>query len=228
MDGEHLAVSTLHGFTLDLGILAEADITRLMGNPQIGRVQPELSVAIGYAQSSIGGTIGYTGQPSRSALPRTARLGWSASAGLALPVGSTSLKALQADISVQAEHLLVRHGDENAYSYEHILGNLDVIENGLLGRGSADVTARHGVRVAFFETLAVSQGGFDGWGFQHAETGGLEFRLAGPLKILGGLLDNARLSEIADRYDVRFSRSVYFKNESNESTFSGISFVVHR
>ena len=108
------------------------------------------------------------------------------------------------------------------------LGDLDVIDNGLLGRGSATVTGRHGYRIAFFESFAISRGGFDGWGFDDVKTRGMEFRLAGPLKIIGEITGSSRLSVLANHYDVRFTRSVYFHGDMNESTFSGISFVVKR
>ena len=228
IENERLTVSSLHGFTLDLGVLAEADITRLLGRPSFGRVQPTLSVAAGYAQSNIGGTVAYSGQFAASALPRTARLGWSASGGLAIPLEATSLQIVQADVSVQAEHLLVRENGVADYSYEPFLGSLNVIRNGLLGRGSATITARHGYRIAFLESFSISRGGFDGWGFEDVKTRGMEFRLAGPLKIISEITGNTRLANLANRYDVRITRSVYFYGGLNESTFNGISFVVKR
>ncbi len=228
MENDELAVSSLRGFTFDAGVLAEADISRILGQPSIGSVQPTFSVAAGYSQSSIGGTIAYTGQFSSSALPRTARLGWSASGGLTMPLETTSLQFVQADVSMQAEHLLVRENEDYSFSYAALLGDINMIDNGLLGRGSDTVTGRHGYRVSFLETFALARGGFDGWGFQDVKTRGVEFHLAGPLKILGEVTGNARLADLASRYDVRFSHSVYFHGESNESTFNGISFVVKR
>ncbi len=228
LENESLAVSSLRGFTFDLGVLAEADITRLLGHPSFWRIQPTLSVAMGYAQSNIGGTVAYSGQFAASALPRTARLGWSASGGLAFPLKMTSMQFVQADFSVQAEHLLVRENGVADYSYEPFLGGLNVIRNGLLGQGSATVTARHGYRIAFLESFAISRGGFDGWGFDDVKTRGMEIRLAGPLKIISEITRNTRLANLANRYDVRITRSVYFYGGLNESTFNGISFVVKR
>lgn len=228
IENERLAVSEVRGLTFDIGMLGEADIARLLGHPAIGRIQPSLTVAVGYAQSNMGGTVGYSGQYGRSALPRIARLGWSASGGFAIPLKTMTMQFVQADVSIQAEHLLVRENGPADYSYEAFLGDLDVIENGLLGRGSDSVTGRHGYRIAFLESFAFSRGGFDGWGFDDVKTSGMEFRLAGPLKILGELTGNARLTEMAGRYDVRFTRSVYFDGDMNESTFNGVSFVVKR
>ena len=228
MDNEGVSVSNVRGITVDVGVLAEADVARLLGSATIGRLQPSLSVAVGYAQSNIGGTVAYSGQFAASALPRTARLGWSASGGVGVPLTVTSLQIAEVDVSVQAEHLLVRENGVADYSYEPFLGELNVIDNGLLGRGSSTVTGRHGYRIAFLESFAVSRGGFDGWGFDDVKTRGMEFRLAGPLKLLGELTGNSRLSSFADRFDVRFTRSVYFSGMPNESTFNGISFVVKR
>ena len=228
VENERLAVSNLRGFTFDLGVLAEADITRLLGQPSFGRIRPTLSIGAGYDQSNIGGTITYNGQFAASALPRTARLGWSASGGIAVPLKTTSMQFFQADVSVQAEHLLVRENGVADYTYEPFLGGMNVIQNGLLGRGSATVTGRHGYRIAFLESFSISWGGFDGWGFDDAKTRGVEFSLAGPLKIIGAVAGNARLADLANHYDVRFTHSVYFYGLPNESTFNGISFVVKR
>ena len=103
-----------------------------------------------------------------------------------------------------------------------------MIRNGLLGRGSATITARHGYRIAFLESFSISRGGFDGWGFEDVKTRGMEFRLAGPLKIISEIAGNPRLANLAHRSDVRITRSVYFYGGLNESTFNGISFVVKR
>ncbi len=227
-ENDRLFISQLRGVTFDVGLLAEADVTRMLGNPAVGRLLPSLSIAVGYAQSSIGGTLSYSGQSGRSALPRIARIGWSISGGFVLPLKTASIRFVRADVSVQAEHLLVRADGEAGYSYEPFIGDLDVIQNGLLGQGSASVTGRRGYRIALLESIAISRGGFDGWGFENGKTSGMEFRLAGPLKILGELTGNGRWTEMADRYDVRFTRAVYFSGEMNESTFSGISFVVKR
>lgn len=228
VENERLSVSNLRGFTFDVGVLAEADFARMLGHPSIGGIRPTLSVAAGYAQSNIGGTVAYSGQFAASALPRMARLGWSASGGLAMPLETTTLNFVEGDVSVQAEHLLVRENGVANYTYEPFLGDLDVIDNGLHGRGSATVTGRRGFRIAFIESLAISRGDFDGWGFTEVKTRGIEFRLAGPLKIVGEITGNAGIAALANHYDVRFTRSVYFQGEANESTFSGVSFVVKR
>ncbi|MDX1421311.1 MAG: hypothetical protein R3181_15200 [Rubricoccaceae bacterium] len=216
------------GFTFDLGLLAEADVTRLLGEPPLGRLRPALSVAAGYAQTNIGGEVAYTGSP-KAPLPRTARLGWSARAGLDLPTAVGPLRLAEATLSIQAEHSLVRHGEApGQYRYAALLGDLDPLSNGLLGDGTDTVTGRRGWRIAVGETVVYSRGGFDGWGFRDVEAYGFEVRAAGPLKAVALLSGDRRLADWSRRFDLRFTRSVVFSGETNESVFSGLTLVVRR
>ncbi|MDX1439308.1 MAG: hypothetical protein R3284_05345 [Rubricoccaceae bacterium] len=227
-DGETASATTLSGFSFDVGALAQADITSLFGNPLLGTASPRVVASVGYSQSNIGGTISYSNQGTSSPMPRTARLGWSLSAGFDMPLDDQTLRFLQGDFSVQAEHLLVREERRGSYTYEPFLGNLDIVRNGFLGRGDDTITARKGLRISLIETLSISRGQFDGWGFDDVETTGVEFHLAGPLKILASILEDNRIAAFAQTYDVRFTHTSYFSREANESSFNGLTFVVKR
>jgi hypothetical protein len=231
VEDARVATTSVWGFTFDLGVLAEADVTRLLGRPRLSLalpLQPSLTVAAGYAQTNLSGEVNYSGLPAMP-LPRTARLGWSARAGLDLPTRAGTLRLVEGLFAVQAEHSLVRYDEQRGqYKYRTVVGDLDVYRNGLLGRGNEVVTGRHGWQMTLAETVAFSRGGFDGWGFYDARTHGLELRLAGPLKGAALLTGSGRLAEAARRFDLRLTHAVVFSGDAQESTFDGLTFVVRR
>src|SRR5690606_24681300 len=49
-----VATTNVWGFTFDAGLLAEADVARLLGRPTLGPLHPALTVAAGYAQVNLG------------------------------------------------------------------------------------------------------------------------------------------------------------------------------
>ncbi len=220
-------VSSLYGFTFDLGLLAEADVAALLGRPRLGSVRLALSLATGYAQTHIGGTVRYSGFTTRLALPRTATLGWSGTAGLDLPTAHGAWRLVEADVAVQAEHSLVREPEEGRYHYARTLGDL-AVRDALFGRGSDAVTGRHGLRVTLAQTVALSRGGFDGWGFDDVRTRGFEFHLAGPLRAVSWATGDGRFAALTERFDLRFAHAVYFDGDLHESTFDGLTLVVRR
>ena len=216
------------GFTFDLGALAEADVTRLLGKPRLGVLQPALSVAVGYAQENLGGEVPYS-RGLALPLPRIAQLGWSAHAGLDLPTTVGALRLVDGTLAVQAEHSLVRYGDQpGRYRYAAFLGDLDLFRNGFLGDGNEVVTGRRGWRLGLAETVAFSRGGFDGWGFSDVRTHGLEVRLAGPLKAAALVTGSGRLAEVARQFDLRLTHAVVFSGQAQESRFDGLTLVVRR
>ncbi|NNF57898.1 MAG: hypothetical protein HKN04_06620 [Rhodothermaceae bacterium] len=226
VEADGISTSNIWGITFDLGLLADADVTALLGHPTLGVLRPALSISAGYAQANIGGMVGYSGAPSQP-LPRTARLGWSQTLGFDLPTAIGPFRLVEETSSVQAEHSLVRR-TETGYGYRPVLGDMNVFQHALLGRGNEVVTGRRGFRLELGETVAFSRGSFDGWGFEEVQTRGFELHLAGPLKAAALMTGSDRLAAVATRFDVRYTRSVYFAGELNESTFHGLSLTVTR
>ncbi|MEL7362450.1 MAG: hypothetical protein AAFN13_10280 [Bacteroidota bacterium] len=206
------------GTTLDLGARIDAPVLALLGLAQQADFRPSFDLALGYTQAHISAEAG--GRP----LPRMARLGYAATFALdhrARP--DAYLRFLDATVSVQAEHQLTRIQDDGRVSYERFLGTLNVLENVVLGQGSATTTARRGLRLAFFETFALHYGSFDGFGYDARRTSGFEVRLGGALRVYALSTGNERLTALAERFDVRFSTAAYFAGTRSESQFSGLT-----
>jgi hypothetical protein len=227
------SVSSRRGVTADLGLAASADIAAAVGSPEFalpgaGRLRPALEVTAGYAQTHVGGTVRYSGGEA-AALPRTARLGWSAVAGIDmdLPAMAGSLRVLEGEVVAQAETRLVRESAGGDYTYAPALGDVGVVD-ALAGRGDASVTGRRGIRVGIAETLALSVGWFGGAGFDNTASRAMEIRLAGPLKLAAALARSPRLADAARRMDLRWIRAVTFIDSPYETTMNGFSLVVRR
>jgi len=220
------------GLTGDIGVAVAADLADLAGSPTItlpavGPVRPALEVTAGYAQAHIGALMRYSGG-SWQALPRTARLGWGAVAGFDITLDRAgALRAVEAEIAMQAESRLVRQEDGGDYDYAPALGDLGFTD-ALLGSGDAGVTGRRGVRLTLFETVTLSRGWFGGGGFPDSEAHAVELRLAGALKVAARLSGSEVLAGGARRLDLRWTRAVTFAGSVYETPMTGLSVVVRR
>ncbi|MEM6785844.1 MAG: hypothetical protein AAF624_19150 [Bacteroidota bacterium] len=217
IDGEVLT-REITGTTLDLGARIDAPVLTLLGVAQQADFRPSFDLALGYTQVHISAEAG--GLP----LPRMARLGYAATFALDHRVRYESyLRFIEATVSIQAEHQLTRIQDDGSVSYERLLGDLNVLENALLGQGNATTTARRGLRLTFFETFGLHYGGFDGFGYDARRTSGFEVRLGGALRVYALSTGNERLAALAERFDVRFSTATYFAGARSESQFAGVT-----
>ncbi|HYE96467.1 MAG TPA: hypothetical protein VD962_09680 [Rubricoccaceae bacterium] len=225
-EGDEFSVGRIWGFTMDLGAMAAADVARLVALPRVGPMRPALEVSAGYAQTHIGGTVGYSGSSYRDPLPRTALLGWAASAGLDLPLATSTLRVVQADLALQAEHSLVHRREDGSCGYGLVLGDMNVAR-ALTGTGNEETTGRRGLRLALAETVELSAGEFHGGGYE-GRSYGVAVRAAGPLKAAAHLTARPVLARLADHFDVRYTHAVYFAGTPNETAFGGLSLAVRR
>jgi hypothetical protein len=233
-------VTRRRSMTGDIGFAVAADLAAVAGNPMVavplvGRVRPALELTAGYAQAHIGGRMRYSGGEWQ-ALPRTARLGWGAVAGLDVPLrgrrGSRpdqalTLRAVEFEFAAQAETRLVREPSDGVFTYAPTLGDLDMTD-ALVGRGDASVTGRRGLSVVALESVGFSWGTFGGGGFENVRAHALELRLAGPLKAVAALTGSQRLAGAARRFDLRWTRAVTYAGSSYETTMHGFSVIVRR
>ncbi|HEX8297531.1 MAG TPA: hypothetical protein VF594_00105, partial [Rubricoccaceae bacterium] len=215
----------LRGMTADLGALISADVARLTGQPRLGPLTPALDVSAGYAQTHIGGTVkysGFAGQP----LPRTGALGWSARAGLDVPLGGRMLRAVEVEGACAAERRLARPSETvGRVSYAPLTAGVDLAD-ALAGTGNQITTGRRGLRLGLAETLSLSWGTFDGGGFRSVLTRSVELRTAGVLALVASHLgpSGAALARI----DLRVGRTTVFAGSPDAASRTTFSLVIRR
>ena len=219
--GERFDIRTLRGVTADLGVAVSADVLDLAGSPALGALRPALDVTAGYAQSHLGGTVRYAGYEKQS-LPRTAALGWSAVGGLDL---AGSLRLIEAEVAVQADQSLVREED-GVTRYDWAVGSLSP-RSALLGTGGERTTGRRGVRVELAETIALSTGRFDGWGYTNAQTRSIELSTAGAFALLAGSADGGALADLR-QLDLRVGRMTVWAGTPEATARTTVSLVLVR
>lgn len=222
-DGDRFNATELTGATVDVGAALAADVDALVALPAIGALRPDAEVRAAYAQTHIAGTVQYSGFGPMP-LPRTAALGWSATAGLDLPLASGALRLVEVDVSAQAERSLVRMASQ---SYDAVLGGLSPLR-ALGGTGDEATTGRRGLRFVLAETFAFSAGRYDGWGYNDVRTRSAELRAGGALHLLAEALDHDALNDLARRTDLRLGWVTAYAGTVEESTRAQLTLVVGR
>ena len=222
-DGSRYTVGRLRGVTADVGVLATADVARLAGRPRIGALTPALDLTVGYAQTHVGGRVRYSGFNAQP-LPRTGALGWSARAGLDLPLGGGTLRLVEAEGAVQAERRLI-HDTPDGLAYSALTGGL-ALGDALAGTGSDLTTGRRGASVTFAETLALTVGRFEGGGYRRAATRSVEIRTGGLFALAAERLGPSPLAEALARIDLRVGRSTAFAGTPDSATRTTVRLVV--
>jgi len=222
--GERFEIGNLRGVTMDLGLAASADVAELANLPTVSGLQPALDVTAGYALSHMSGTVRYHGYDKQS-LPRTATLGWSAVGGLDKTLGSTPLRVVELEVAAQADHSLV-HEDAAGTSYDWVVGSLSAADV-LLGTGDERTTGRRGLRLDLAETLSLSRGRFDGWGYTDAQTRTVEVSTSGLFKLLSASSTNGPLSDLR-QLDLRLGRTTIWAGTPEAATRTTLSLVLGR
>ena len=222
--GERFEIADLRGVTMDLGLAASANVAELANLPSVSGLQPALDVTAGYALSHMSGTVRYHGYEKQS-LPRTATLGWSAVGGLDKTLGSTPLRVVELEVAAQADHSLV-HEDAAGTSYDWVVGSLSPAD-ALLGTGGERTTGRRGVRLELAETLSVSRGRFDGWGYDDAQTRSIEVSTAGLFKLLSAGSTTGPVSDLR-QLDLRLGRTTIWAGTPEAATRTTLSLVFGR
>lgn len=222
-DGARYTTRKLRGGTLDLGVAVSADLDDLARLPRLGPLEPSVEVRAGYAQTHISGLVQYSGFGAMP-LPRTASLGWSATAGLDLPTTRGAFRLAEFEVATQAEHSLVQMDDE---SYAAVTGGLSPLR-AAAGTGDGATTGRRGLRVVIAETIALSAGRHDGWGYDNVRSHSVELRAGGALHLLAGALDLPAADDLAQRTDLRIGRVTTYAGTADESTRTQFTLVLRR
>ena len=222
--GESFRADQLSGVTADLGAAVSADLAALTALPDVAGLRPALEVTAAYAQQHLGGTVRYSGYQHQS-LPRLASLGWSATGGLDAPLGGTTLRLLEAEVAAQTEGSLVRRRDGRT-EYALVTGGLSPLD-ALRGSGTDVATGRRGLRLTLAETVTVSRGRFDGWGYTDAQTRSFEVGTAGLFTLLASTDPSGPVAGLG-RFDLRLGRTTVWAGTPHQVRRSTVSLVLGR
>ena len=183
-------------------------------------------LSLGFAINNIGDQVVYVDAAQPDPLPRTARAGLGAAAG----VRYAGWELVGATWSREGEDLLVVRKDSQNWEWEYQsgFGDLKFGHNVIAGHSSDDVALHTGWQLQFGEFFTYREGAYrqSNWSY---ETNGLTFRLAGLLKgiaLAAGSDAPSWLLFLRDHLDVQYHRAK--SGDLYElSKFEGLSVVLN-
>ena len=101
--------------TMDYGLLITVPVSKLI-EPDLHfnilqsiPAMPYFNISMGYSQLNIGKEIYYIDPAQSDPLPRTARLGYTLSAGFDLKLNNSTIRAFEYDFIAEADNILIIH-----------------------------------------------------------------------------------------------------------------------
>ncbi len=224
---ETLAEASAEVSAYDIGFLLNVPVTKLimpeynLNFAGTNNLKPELNFSIGYAQSNIGDKIYYVDPAQADPLPRTAKMGYSVSAGFKEVSMKIPLEIFHLDFSAEAKDYLINRDSAGTFSYQSAFGDINVAKNILGIKGDDHVYAQAGFRIELLET-AVLMRGHSGWTYGISATKGYGVKTGGLFKILANNSENRALNFIAEHLEVAYYSSIYNTDTPYEVSFQGL------
>ncbi len=216
--------------SMDYGLLMTVPVTKLIEpGLQLNLLKeipavPYLNVSMGYSQLNIGKEIYYIDPAQKDPIPRTARLGYTLSAGIDLKLNNSTLKAFEYDFIAEADdYLITRDPNTFAVSYQGGFGDINVGKNLIQLKGDNNVVVHKGHDFSIFETVEFMIGRFDGTGYYQEKSYGFGIRARGILTLLKAYTSDRIFNYIADHVDIEYYTSTLFPDDFRESKLQGIS-----
>jgi hypothetical protein len=221
---------------LDWGLLAHLPLDEVIS--KLGKtsfelypgLRPSLGLGLGYSKSNIGDKIIYIDATQADPLPRIARAGFSIDAGLVLSTENQNWRLFAFERLNEAEQLLVRT-DRGEVTYAKLLGDIDVWDNLIKGKGGANIITKKGWELRLFEIFSYREGRHeDALGRVYYNTEGIGLGLSGALKAIRHLnpqLENNRVIVfLTNHIDVQYNSGSLNAGEGHplgKTKFRGIS-----
>lgn len=229
--GSAHAPATDFGLLLDVpiaGIISEIAQTRLEIATDIS---PFLDLSFAYVESNVGGTIVYADAAQPDPLPRTVTAGLSFEVGLHSTAGSSHWKLASFRLARQADDLLVVRKPDGSFDYQSGLGDIQFVDNVILGKLNPRAAIRKGWQLQVAEVFYLRRGSSDNQGLAYS-TSGYSICLAGFLKLLGTvspeLGKDSWIGFAAEHFDLQYHSSKYEGTGSPilGTTFASLNLVV--
>ncbi len=216
--------------TMDYGLLMTIPVTKLI-EPDLHfnvlqsiPAMPYFNISMGYSQLNIGKEIYYIDPAQSDPLPRTARLGYTLSAGLDIKLNNSILRAFEYDFIAEADNILAQVDlTNNTVNYQGLTGDIVFGKNLIELKGDDNVTVHKGNNFSFFETIDFMIGRFDGQGFRQEKSYGFGVRIKGIFTLLKAYTSDRVFNYIADHFDVQYYSSTLFPEDVRETKLSGLN-----
>ncbi len=204
------------------------------------KLQPVFDFNLGYARRNIGG---YTALPSFDVsipLPCTATLGLNLELGLKTTVENRKWDLFSFVWAREAEDLLISEKEiispagstSYEYDYKSGIGDIEPIDNLILGRSYGKVDLHKGWQVQLADFLYIRGGKFEGIGYSYS-TFGTSIELNGLLKLLAAfdMLDikHGTFGFLVDHFNLQYHFSEYTNSVNagmDGTTFKAINLVI--
>jgi len=215
---------------IDYGFLLTVPVVKLI-NPEYNLFKyydmnavPYFNVSVGYARLNQGGEVYYVEPAQADPLPRTARLGYTLSAGFDVHIKNISLKVFGYDFSVDADDELINQNFNSSpiYSYQSGIGDIQIGRNLIELKSSNKVTVHKGNEFSFFDTFTYMIGRYDGGGFYNQKSSGIGIRARGILQILKTKFNTPVYNYIADHFDIQYYSAKLFEDTQTQTDLKGI------
>jgi len=216
-----------HASATDFGVLLDVPITRIASDLAgisfdiAPNTAPFLDLSFGYVKANVGDKVVYVDAAQGDPLPRTAIAGLGAEIGVSSTAGSSELKLASVRLARQADDLLIVRYPDGSFKYQSGLGDIQFVDNVILGKINEKATVRKGWQVQVAEFLYIRGGSVDGPGLAYA-TSGYSIGVAGLVKLLGLVSPSLRKESwvefVGKHLDLQYHSSSY---SSTTSPISG-------
>lgn len=194
------------------------------------KVTPSFDISLGDVTSNVGGSVSYIDAAQADPLPRTATIGGSIEGGLIFKSAHGERKLVTFSLIRQADDLLVSRSSGTNFSYQTGLGDINVMNNVILGKSNVNVNIRKGWQFQVAEALYIRGGSVDGPGLAYS-TSGFSVCLRGVIRLLTFWSPPATQSlveGVIEHFDLRYHSSTYssFNSPIDGTTTKALNFVV--
>ena len=221
----------------DFGLLLDVPLARIVSDLAktsfdiAPKTSPFLDLSFGYVKANVGSEMVYIEGSQADPLPRTAIVGLGAEFGLTSNPGPSEWKLASFRVAHQADDLLVVRNPDGSSDYQSGLGDIQFVDNVILGMANSKATVRKGWQVQVAEFLYLRGGSVEGPGLVYS-TSGYSVCLGGALHLLGlvspSLGKESWVGFVAEHFDLQYHSSKYDETTSpiGGTTSAALNLVV--
>ena len=217
----------------DIGVTVKAPLYHLLTEENsTAPIFPFVDLSGAYAVNNLGDKIYYVDEAQNDPLPRTARIGWTAEAGLDITYRNAKFNFFRVSVAREAEDLLVGR-DTSSWWYNGLTDDMDVYRSMVKSENYGNVSIRRGFSLSVFETFTYRQGSYAWDGNLTYQTNGTSISTKGLFKAIGNSLSDEHgfnlTKYLLEHFEIRFSDSKYTGHDIVGSTsFKNIVIALHQ